>query len=389
MGGRSKQLQVAVKPELLRWARERAGCTIHFLQTQKRFLNYALWESGEYQPTLKQLERLAKVLYVPIGFLFLSAPPEEPLPIPDFRTARGAPQRPSPNLLDTIYLCQQRQEWYRGYLQTMGTAPLPFVGSVTIEDDPIEVAANIRRRLAFDIEERGRIRTWMEALQRFMAQVDTTGILVMSSSIVGNNAHRKLDTKEFRGFALVDDLAPVIFINAADTKAAQMFTLAHEIAHVWIWETGISDVQVSIFPDEQVEKWCNQVAVEVLVPIAAFRQLYQPGEPLREALDRLARYFKVSSLVILRRIHEIGALSQEKFWQAYKEELDYLEQFRRPSEGGGDFYRTLCARVSTTFAQAVILSVLEGQTLFRDAYQMMGIHKPETFRRFAETLGVG
>ena len=382
----SKTVRVPVNPLMLRWARERAAQDLNALE--KTFPDIAAWERGDKQPTLKQLERFARKTHVPFGYLFLDAPPDEPLPIPDFRTMHGVSRRPSPNLLDTIYICQQRQEWYRNYLQTLGAEALPFVGSATLNDEPIQVAADIRERLQFDLEERRKMSSWTEALRRFVNQVEGAGVLVMSSGIVGSNTHRKLDPQEFRGFALVDDLAPVVFINAADTKAAQMFTLAHELAHVWLGESGVSDVQVSAFPNEKVEKWCNQVAAELLVPATALAQIYQSGEDLRHELDRLARYFKVSTLVILRRIYESGALSRGAFWQAYEDELAHLRQFERRGAGGGDFYRTLNTRVSKSFAMAIVTSTLEGQTLFRDAYQMLGIRTHETFSQFAQRLGV-
>ncbi|GAB4272830.1 MAG: ImmA/IrrE family metallo-endopeptidase [Candidatus Promineifilaceae bacterium] len=382
----SKTMRIPVNPLMLRWARERAGQELSALE--KAFPDLAAWERGDVQPTLKQLERFAQKTHVPFGYLFLDSPPNEPLPIPDFRTMPGVSRRPSPNLLDTIYICQQRQEWYRNYLQTLGAEALSFVGSVTLEAEPTEVATDIRQRLQFDLEERRKMRTWEEALRRFIDQAEAAGVLVMSSGIVGSNTHRKLDPQEFRGFALVDNLAPVVFINAADTKAAQIFTLAHELAHVWLGESGVSDVQIASFPDERVETWCNQVAAELLVPVAALEQVHEPGEDLRPELDRLAHYFKVSTLVILRRLHEIGAFSREEFWQAYQDEVEHLRQFERRGAGGGDFYRTLNTRVSKSFAQAVVISTLEGQTLFRDAYQMLGIRKPETFRKFAQALGV-
>jgi len=383
----SKRIRVPIKPELLRWARERAGYTLSSLARQ--FPRYAEWEQGKTFPTLKQVERLAHKFRVPMGLLSLDSPPKAMLPIPDFRTMPEAPEHPNPDLLDTIFHCQERQAWYREYLQRLGAKPLLFVRKVTLDDDPVTIATDIRQLLMFEVEQRRKMRSWTEAWRYFAKQAESAGILVMSSGVVGNNPHRKLDPQEFRGFVLVDDLAPVIFINAADTKAAQIFTLAHELAHIWLGESGISDVQMRMPTDHPVERWCNQVAAELLVPIQTFRQVYQPHAPLRGELDRLARYFKVSTLVILRRIHEIGALTREEFWQAYDEELAYLRRFERRVEGGGNFYSTLRIRVSEAFARAVVVSTLEGQTLFRDAYRMLGIRKPETFRKFAKSLGIG
>ena len=228
--------RVEVKPELLRWARERAGFSIGALEG--RFPKIKDWERGGVHPTFKQLERFAKATFTPIGFLFLQEPPVEKIPIPDFRTVGNMGlEYPSPDLLDTIYLCQQRQDWYRDFALSTGEEPLEFVGSAHLGDDIITTAARIRHDLGFDIEKRHRMSTWTDALRRFIRQADELGILVMVSGVVGSNNQRKLDPEEFRGFALVDPMAPLVFINGADTKAAQMFTLAHELVHIWLGES--------------------------------------------------------------------------------------------------------------------------------------------------------
>ena len=96
----------------------------------KRFPKYREWESGEKQPTFKQLEQLAKATHAPVGSFFVSQPLQEPVPIPDLRTVGNRfIDRPSVDLLDTVYLCQQRQDWYRDYARMEGEEPLPFVGS--------------------------------------------------------------------------------------------------------------------------------------------------------------------------------------------------------------------------------------------------------------------
>jgi len=381
----NKALRVQIKPWMLRWARERAGLSIKNLV--REFPKIEAWEKGEILPTLKQLERFAKVVRVPLGFLFLEFPPQESLPIPDLRTIEGPPRRPSPDLLDTIYLCQQRQEWYRDYLQSLKAKPLAFIGSFNLEDDPNQVAKEIQQWLNFSPKERQETPTWTEALRLFAEKAESIGILVMASSIVGSNTRRKLNPEEFRGFSLVDDLAPLIFINAADTKAAQMFTLAHELAHVWCGQSGVSNPEIALFPSESVERWCNQVAAELLVPAEELLEEYRDKEPLKDELSRLARHFKVSTLVILRRLYELGVSDRETFWQTYKEEISFLRTIERRGSGG-DYYRTLYTRVGKTFAQAVVISVLEGRTLYRDAFQMLGIRSPKTFQKLAQNLGV-
>ena len=138
--------RVTVRPELIRWARERAGLKADALM--ERFPKFAAWESGESQPTLRQLEDLAKKTLTPLGYFFLPEPPEDRLPIPDFRTLKDEPlRRPSPNLLETVYIMLRRQDWMRDYLAEEGQSPLPFVGSIRLEDHPEQAAARIRETL--------------------------------------------------------------------------------------------------------------------------------------------------------------------------------------------------------------------------------------------------
>lgn len=378
-------MRVALKPGLLRWARERAGLDV--ADMAERFPHLPAWEEGAAQPTLRQLEDYARATRTPIGYLFLNQPPVEHIPLPDFRA--GANQHrghPSPDLLDTLYVCQQRQEWYRDHARSVGEEPLPFVGRARVTDEIEATAADIRHALRFDVDERRRMPTWTDALRHFIGQADAAGILVMCSGVVLNNNHRHLDAGEFRGFAMVDDLAPLVFINGADTKAAQMFTLAHELAHVWLGQSALSDAHACAVPEDGVERWCNRVAAELLVPLSVFRDDYRKSAGLREETDRLARRFKVSTLVVLRRIHDAGGLTREEFWSAYESELARLRAV--PKGRGGDFYLTQAARVSKRFARALVASTLEGHTLHRDAFRMLGFSKLETFRELGRSLGV-
>ncbi len=264
-------VRVPVRPELLRWARERSGIDRETLL--RPFPHLDAWERGEVSPTLKQVERYARRTHVPVGYLFLEEPPEEVLPIPDFRTMGEAHVgRPSPDLLETIYICQDRQDWYRDHARRSGDPPLAFVGSASLRQDATTVAAEVRTALDFDLAERADLTRWTDALRLFVEQADGLGVLVMTNGVVGNNTRRRLDPQEFRGFALVDEYAPVIFVDGADTRAAQMFTLAHELAHVWLGQSALSDAHAAVVSDHATERWCNEVAAEILVPLDLVRQ---------------------------------------------------------------------------------------------------------------------
>ncbi len=378
-------MRVEITSRMLRWACERAGFNPDELS--ERFPRILSWIDGETKPTLKQAEDFAKAVHVPIGYLFLTAPPQEPIPIPDFRTIGNQHiQRPSPDLLDTIYICQQRQEWYQEFARVTGDDPCPFVGAASITDN-VEVAAErMRNALGFEIAARRAMRTWEEALREFIDKADDSGVLIMVNGVVGNNNHRRLDPDEFRGFALADPLAPLVFLNGADTKSGQMFTLAHELAHIWLGQSALSDLEPIGTSTYQIETWCNQVAAEMLVPLADLAQEYRRNNHLEDEIVRLARVFKVSTLVVLRRIYDAGHLSQQVYWDAYHAELERLLAI--PKGSGGNFYFTQAARVSKRFARALVASTLEGQTLHRDAFHLLGFAKFETFRALGHNLGI-
>lgn len=377
--------RVTVQPALFTWAYQRAK--LDEAELEVRFPRLRAWMAGEVQPTLRQLERYAQATHAPLGFFFLPEPPQEAIPIPDFRTMGQGVPRLSADLLDVIYTCQARQTWYRDEAQVNGELPLPFVGSVTLATEPAQAADLIRQTLGFSVQARAECATWADALRMFIAQAESAGVMVMVSGVVMNNNTRHLDPQEFRGFALADVLAPLVFINGADSKAAQMFTLAHELAHLWLGQTALSDAAMAEISDHATEVWCNRVAAELLVPQGDFSAALQHNEDMAQALQRLARHFKVSTLVVLRRMLDVGWLDRNAFWDFYRAEEERVRALAARSAGGGDFYRTTVARVSKRFAQSLVASTLEGRTLYRDALHMLGIAKPGTFNELGRTLG--
>lgn len=380
-------VHVDVAPELLRWAVERAGWDEE--TTARRAPQFTKWVRGETRPTLKQLETFAKNTHAPFGFLFLPEPPDEPLPIPDMRTVGNVGVlRPSIDLLDTIYLCQRRQDWYRDYASDNGAEPLGFVGSATLDTPPARVAGDIAERLYFGVEERQAFPNKGEVRRVLIDRIESIGVLVMVNGVVGADTHRKLDPKEFRGFALSDPLAPLIFVNGADAKAAQLFTLVHELAHIWLGRSALSEAAMDSRKGRTEEQWCNSVAAEVLLPLDDLRSDYG-GQVTVEELDRLAKRYKISTLVVLKRIFDAGFLAWDEYAERYRGEYERvmsLVKDKNGDSGGGNYYKTQPLRLSRQFAKAVISSTLEGATTYREAYQLLGTKKHATFEGLAEEL---
>ncbi len=379
-------LRVDVKPELLRWARERAGVGIEDLC--RKFPAAEAWERGEAKPTLKQLEAFAKATFVPMGYLFLPEPPEERLPIPDLRTVRNkAIRRPSPDLLDTIYLMQRRQAWLREELIECEAEPLGFVGSARLADDPEAVGREMRRIVGLEEAWAATIPTWREAVGELRRAIERLGVMAVINGIVENNTHRKLDVEEFRGFALSDAYAPLIFVNGADAKSAQMFTLIHELAHIWLGKSALTDAGLASRPSQEIESWCDRAAAEFLVPARELKACWGDVRRRQSPFEIIARRFKVSPIVAGRRAMDLRLVDQEMFFAFYRKCVEE-ERTRSAGVGGGDFYNNQNTRVGEMFATQVIRAAKEGRLSFKEAYDLTGL-RGGAFQEYAQRLGIG
>jgi len=378
-------IRVEVKRELLRWALERAGRSAESLRG--KFPKIEQWESGQAKPTLKQLEAFANTVRVPLGYLFLPEPPKERVPIPDLRTIRDEGlSHPSPDLLDTIYAMQRRQAWLRDELIECGADPVELVGSARLSDDPDAVGREMRRVMGFEKGWAAQVPTWTEAVGKLRRAVEELGIMAIINGIVGNNTHRKLDVDEFRGFALSDEYAPLIFINGADAKSAQMFTLAHELAHIWLGESALTDADLISRPSQKIESWCDRAAAEFLVPARELKVYWRDIRHKAMPFEAIAQHFKVSPIVAGRRAMDLRLVGRETFFDFYQEYTE-REFWRPPAGGGGDFYNNQNLRVGERFALQVIFAAKEGRLSFKEAYDLTGL-RGGAFQEYAFRLGV-
>jgi Zn-dependent peptidase ImmA (M78 family) len=377
-------IRVKVAPAMLRWAVERSG---NREALERKFSKLGEWLAGESQPTFRQLEAFAKAAYVPFGFLFLPEPPEENLPIPDFRTAEARKlNRPSADLLDTIYTMQRRQAWLREERIECEAEPLEFVGSARLKDDPAAIGREMRRTVGLSDGWAAHVSTWELAVAELRRQIEDLGVIAVINGIVGNNTHRKLDVEEFRGFAICDEYAPVIFVNGADAKSSQMVTLAHELAHLWLGQSALTDAGVPTSHASEVETWCDRAAAEFLVPEQELRALWRQIRSNSTRFNLIARQFKVSPIVAERRAKDLGLIDTDEFF-AFDGCYTQQERRKKESAGGGDFYQTQNNRVGEMFARSVMLAALDGRLSFKEAYSLTGLNRG-AFQEYANRLGV-
>ena len=375
-----------VNRHIITWALNRLGIEPDQIATPLMPAeNIRAWESGESHPTENQAELLAHKLQIPYLVLFLSdPPPPEKVPIPDLRTRSGKSlAKPSREFIAVINDALLRQDWYREHAQQSGRQRLSLVGRFKRTDPVVDVAANMRSVLKINQEFRQQSHNWEQFLRRLITRVESVGILVMRSGVIGHSTRQKLDADEFQGFALSDPNAPVVFINDMDFRAAQIFTLAHELAHIWIGETGISDANLvgkTLTELNQVERFCNQVAAEFLVPEKSFNVSWQKSRTINENLQRVSKHFWVSSLVALRRSYDLQRIDYEHFKLAADEEYSRYranEAKRKKEEQKkkrrGDFWSTFRLRNSVLFSDSVAASVRSAKTTYSEASNLLGV----------------
>lgn len=366
-----------INSNMLVWASERAGMSAEAISERIKspMDRVELWLSGDDTPTFRQAQKLAGILHIPFGFLFLDTPPEEDLPLPDLRTVGSDPARNlDTNFRDLLKDVLFKRDWFREYLDQLNGEPLHFVGSFGAKADPNDVAADMRQVLFGPDAAMPEARNWEEYLVELMRAADASGIWVMRSGIVGNNTHRPLAVEQFRGFAISDPIVPLIFINGRDAKAAQIFTLAHELAHIWLGQSGISNVfigEVDFGVHRALERQCNQIAAEFLVPAETLRDRWDPDRPFSMNVDLNARAFRVSRVVIGRRAFDLALCPENEYRALYATESARWTRDAQAGGDGGDFYRTMTVRNGNRFTNSVVNQAISGQMLFRQAATLL------------------
>ncbi|WAT06473.1 XRE family transcriptional regulator [Rouxiella badensis] len=371
-----------INPQILSWARARAQMSEDALSAGLgvKVDKIISWEEGTANPTFIQAQKLASKLHVPFAYFFLKRPPVEPLPIPDLRTVRNqALRNPSVEMLDTIRAVMSKQDWYKEYLLDQGAEPLPFIGRFNVNSDVREVAQDIRDVLGLnDLNPRGL--DWEDYQRKIVTAAEAAGILIMRSGIVGNNTHRPLNVSEFRGFAISDPLAPVVFINLTDAPTARLFTLLHELCHLWIGQSGISSVSAD--DERREERFCNAVAGEFLASEREMRNHWSREKTLQQNAADISKILHVSRYVIARRALDLGFIEKDEYNEYYQ---TLMAEFHDKSGGGGNFYAMTTNKNSARFSKAVLNEALSGRVLLRDAGKLLGV-APAKLKKYAMEL---
>jgi Zn-dependent peptidase ImmA (M78 family)/DNA-binding XRE family transcriptional regulator len=372
----AKRVEALVEPDLLVWARKKAGyATIEEAANKAdvSIVNLEAWENGAARPSIPQLRKLAKAYRRRIAVFYLPEPPRDFPPIKDYRVVWGvAREPPSPALLAEIEQAQVRREIAIDLLSETGEMPPRLRMNARLEDDPEQVAARVRRAIGVDLDEQA---AWNDDRSGFNAwrfAIERIGVLVLQMTTV--------DRDEARGFSIADRPLPVVVANNSDPYVARSFTLIHEFTHAALHESGICDLG----DGAHVERFCNHVAGAVLVPASSLlgEQTVRGhgGDPewSDAELRRLAAAYRVSRETVLRRLLLLGR-TDEQFYAKKRREFQSERNQRAAKETTGDttfgpLPSTIAVvRAGHYFARLVLTSHSRGTITASDVADYLGV----------------
>ena len=379
-----------VKPHILRWARETAGFALKDA-VKKLDINDARGvaacdrleaiEAGEVSPTRAMLVKMAKRYRRPLITFYLDDIPRTGDRGEDFRTLAYPVEQAEAGFVDAVVRdIRVRQDLFRAGLEATGEyRRLSYIASIGKLDNTAEVITSIEKTLGFDravFRSSSRNQTAFEYARELAENI---GIYVLLVDNLGS-WHTTISVESFRGFAISDDLAPFVAINANDSPSAWSFTLMHELAHLWIGATGVSGG----IAENAIERFCNDVAAEILLPSQELHELgineTTPLETAQSQITDFADSRNVSSTLVAYRLHRTDAFDfaryrelEEFYLQSYRSWKKSEQKKRATSESGPSFYTVRKHRVGGRLLRSVEQMLEEGTLSTTKAAKILGV----------------
>jgi Zn-dependent peptidase ImmA (M78 family)/transcriptional regulator with XRE-family HTH domain len=308
-----------ITPKVLAWARTTAGMTIDVsaAKASVEISRLMQWEKGEAYPTMHQAELLAKAYRRPLALFFLPDIPYDFTPLKDFRAQKSGPL--STASIFIIREMQQKQEWISASLRENGEKPLPFIGKYTTKNSPTVVANDILETLGISPG----FYSSEAVMKQWIRKAEDHGIFISRASFI--HSHLLLDSEEMQGFAISDPYAPFVFINSEDWASPQLFTLVHELAHLWIATSGISnDIEQNTIGRSNIhptELFCNEVAAHALMPKSYMEILSENTFSDEDKVVQESQKLGISSFAFLLRAKNMNIITEHKY-STLKRKLD-------------------------------------------------------------------
>ncbi len=394
--------EAPVNHAILEWARKQADFTIEQVveragikDLKSRGLTakdrLVIWESGQERPTLNELELIAKAYRRPLLTFFLSEPPLIETRLQDFRTIGDQPiAKSSPEFSALRRQVESLQKNVRKLVEEEGGKPLSFINSFTIRKSPFEIAHAIRNELKFTLQDQKQIQSSEELFNTLRNKAGEAGIFILRKADLGSG-YSKISVEEFRGLVISDKIAPFIVVNPNDARPAILFTLIHELAHLWLGESGISNYdsfRIGALKHQDKETFCNEVAAEFLVPQATLLNEWRKVEnkELETSIAYLSDVFKVSRIVIARRLLAFNEIKSDDYWELYnqwRDEWSIWREHQKENEGGPGYFIVTKSKLGSKLLNTVIGAAYDGRLSFTNASKLLGI-KVDYFSRFYE-----
>ena len=390
------RVKALITPSVIRWARERSGLSIEDAakkigRPKDDIIN---WENGTLLPSIAQARKAAEVYKRPLAVFYLPEPPRDFETLRDYRTLPADyPKEYRQNLSLLIRTTQYRQEWMREFLIEEGMPDLSFVGSATLADPPYTISRDIHQKLQITPQEQIECPGRQEALRLWIDRAEQAGIFIFRQG--------QIELKEARGFVICDEYAPFIYINSEDAKAGQLFTLVHELAHLWLNLSGVSNLEDTDFVgyDDQasIETFCNKIAAETILNRELFfRALERLDGSIKtiKKIENLSNYFNVSEEVVARRFLDEGIIRRDEYtelrehYQKRWVELKKIERRRmKATEGGPSYYTRKVFNNGYSFTQTVVSAYESGTISGREASGLLEV-KVNHIQRLALKAGL-
>ncbi|WP_334329695.1 ImmA/IrrE family metallo-endopeptidase [Companilactobacillus sp. HBUAS59699] len=372
-----------VKKSIFNWVIENGDKNVEAIND--KFDQFQKWLSGEVEPTVKQIQDFSKFTSVPFGYFFLNDPPKEEIPALKFRTVGNKNAKASRALIETLNEMEYRQSWMKDYLSENGQDnPIEIVGSFSVDSRINDVIEYATKKLDITNIKENKIEEFYKKLRN---SIESQGILVMQNGVVGNQNKRSLKVSEFRAFVLIDDVVPLIFINRADSRTANIFSLVHEFVHVIIAKDEILNVDEFTEINKSEEQWINEVTAGILVPkqvIRSYVEKYSSTKGNDYVIKRIAQKMHVSPIVVAIRMNKMKLCSGNDIDNIKQEQTSLINNKVKVS--GGNYYSTQKSRIDGNFMYAVMDSRNSGSISASEASSLVGVKKVETYNALMKSF---
>lgn len=363
----STNYRIKVSEEIYLWAIKESQKEIE--EIKNKFNKIEDWISQSDSPTFRQLENLANFLKVPLGYLFFDKPPKANIIESEFRTIGNKVPQISKNLKDTLYSMGRKKDWLSEYRRKNGWKKLISENYNNLDNRDIITISQLAKEYI------GLNEYWYKefsdtrlAFNYFRRMLENKGIIVMQNGIVGANTRRNLDVKEFRGFLLYDDFAPLIFINSKDSLNGKIFTLIHEYIHFLFQEDDIF-IDEYLKNETNNEEIINKITAEFLIPTSHIDGVLDDFKDKIEQIEEFSKRFHVSKLAVAIKLKDMGKIEQDIVYRI-KELMESHLIDNDFESSGGNFYNNSRSRYSDSFAKSVVQGAESGDISYTYAFEL-------------------